>query len=252
MGMFRQLTNFVRNGVRGARICRRMEALRNTKTIRFGRLKMYREDLDALVALFQKACSDVTISDDKNRYDSLDEMKKYIGSRVKDFNIRGDNPKVHFLLNKAEQVPSSTPGQLMTQLFPELRTEEATDVADNLFFVVKDFLQSHQRTVLTPTVLIFSIIAVALTMALGIQLLQKHDPSVTPALGIAWLVAAFIMFLFLIIWSNRGHSLTLDTRLESPSFFAKNREEFGKQAVTATIGGLVGGAIGYLFGHYLK
>ena len=56
---------------------------------------------------FQKACSDVTISDDKNRYDSLDEMKRYVGSRVKDFNIRGDNPKVHFLLNKAENVPSS-------------------------------------------------------------------------------------------------------------------------------------------------
>jgi hypothetical protein len=32
-------------------------------------------------------------------------MKKYVGSRVKDFNIRGDNPKVHFLLYKAENVP---------------------------------------------------------------------------------------------------------------------------------------------------
>jgi hypothetical protein len=51
-----------------------------------------------------------------------------------------------------------------------------------------------------------------------------------------------------VIWSNRGHYLTLDTRLESPSFFQKYREEFGKQAVTAVISGL----IGYLFGHFLK
>lgn len=121
-----------------------MEPIRNTKTIRFVRLKMFREDLDALVALFKKACSDVTISDDKNRYDSLDEMKKYVGSRVKDFNIRGDNPKVHFLLNKAENVPSSTPGQTMTQLFPELRTEEATDGADNLFYAAKELITPHQ------------------------------------------------------------------------------------------------------------
>jgi hypothetical protein len=103
-----------------------MQPLRNTKSIRFGRLKMYREDLDALVSLFQRSCTSVTISDDKNSYDSLTEMKQYVGSQIKDFNIRGENPKVHFLLNKAEQVPSSTPGQTMTQLFPELRTEEPT------------------------------------------------------------------------------------------------------------------------------
>jgi hypothetical protein len=86
-----------------------MEQLRNTKTIRFGRLKMYREDLDALVALFQKACSDVTISDDKHRYDSLDEMKKYIGSRVKDFNIRGDNPRFTFCLTRQSRCPPVPP-----------------------------------------------------------------------------------------------------------------------------------------------
>ncbi|HEV2728436.1 MAG TPA: hypothetical protein VGV15_00260 [Terriglobales bacterium] len=229
-----------------------MEPIRNTKTIRFGRLKMYREDLDALVAVFQRACSHVTISDDKNRYDSLDEMKKYIGSRVKDFNIRGDNPKVHFLLNKAEQVPASTPGQFMTYLFPELRTEEATDAADNLFFVVKDFLQGHQRTALTAAFLICSIIVMALTLALGILGVVKHDPSVTPALGGASLFAGCVLLIFILIWSNRGHSLILDTKLESPSFFAKNREEFGEQAVTATISGLIGVVIGYLFGHGFK
>ena len=213
---------------------------------------MYREDLDLLVGLFQKACSGVAISDEKNRYDSLDEMKKYVGSRVKDFNIRGDDPKVHFLLNKAEQVPSSTPGQFMPQLFPELRTEEATDAADNLFLTVKDFLQDRQKTALTPSVLIFSIIAIALTLTLGIQGLARHDPSVTPALGVTGLLVAFLLFMFVLVRSNRGHFLTLDTKLESPSFFAKNREEFGKQTVTATISGIVGGVIGYLFGHFLK
>jgi hypothetical protein len=29
-------------------------------------------------------------------------------------------------------------------------------------------------------------------------------------------------------WSNRGHFLTLDTRLESPSFFQRYKEDFKK------------------------
>jgi hypothetical protein len=36
---------------------------------------------------FQKSCSSVTISDDKNSYDSLAEMKQYVGSQIKDFNV---------------------------------------------------------------------------------------------------------------------------------------------------------------------
>jgi hypothetical protein len=58
-----------------------------------------------------------------------------------------------------------------------------------------------------------------------------------------------ISILFL---SNRSHYLTLDIGPESPSFFQKYKEEFGKQAVTAAISGLIGGVIGYLFGHFLR
>jgi len=208
---------------------------------------MYREDLDALVGLFQKACSEITISDDKNRYDSLAEMKQHIGSRIKDFNIRGENPKVHFLLNKAEKVPSSTPGQTMTWLFPELRTEEATDAADNLFYAAKELITRHQQTAITPLVLIFGVFTVVGFLYLGIQGIKAGT-----GLPILWIVLAGIDFVGILIWSNRKHYLTLDTRLESPSFFEKYREEFGKQAVTAVISGLIGGVIGYLFGHFLK
>lgn len=229
-----------------------MPPLRNTKSIRCGRLIMYREDLDALVGLFQKSCASVTISDDKNSYDSLSEMKQYVGSQVKDFNIRGENPKVHFLLNKAEQVPSSTPGQMMTQLFPELRTEEATDAADTLFYVVREFIQAHQRTPLTPAVVVFGIIAIAGTALLGFQGIAKHDPSVRPSLSLAWIGLSFFLLLIILVWSNRGHLLTLDTRLESPPFFQRYKEDFKKQAVTAVISSLIGGLIVYLLDHYLK
>jgi hypothetical protein len=186
-----------------------MQPLRNTKSSRFGRLKMYREDLDALVSLFQRSCTSVTISDDKNSYDSLTEMKQYVGSQIKDFNIRGENPKVHFLLNKAEQVASSTPGQTMTQLFPELRTEEATDAADTLFYVVREHIQAYQRTPLTLAVLLFGAVAITVTLYLGVEGFREvhagQQPSILP---IVWVVVSAVMLVIIMVWSNRGHSLT--------------------------------------------
>jgi hypothetical protein len=206
---------------------------------------MYREDLDALVGLFQKACSAITISDDTNRYESLAEMKQYMGSRIKVFNIRGENPNVHFLLNKAEKV--SNEGQIITQLFPELRTEEATDAADTLFYAAKELIAAHQQTVITPLVFVFSVLAVVGLSSLGLQ-------GIVTSRGqrAALIVISGLLLMFILIWSNRSHYLTLDTRLESPPFFQKYREEFGKQAVTNVISGLIGGVIGYLFGHFLR
>jgi hypothetical protein len=206
---------------------------------------MYREDLDALVGLFQKTCSRITISDNANRYESLAEMKQYVGSRIKDFNIRGENPNVHFLLNKAEKV--SNEGQITTQLFPELRTEAATDAADNLFYAAKELIAAHQQKVITPLFFVFSILAVVGLSSLGLQGIVASRWQ-----RAALIVLSGLLLMFILIWSNRGHYLTLNTRLEAPSFFQKYREEFGKQAVTAVISGLIGGVIGYLFGHFLK
>jgi hypothetical protein len=140
----------------------------------------------------------------------------------------------------------------MTQLFPELRTEEATDAADSLFYTAKDLITAHQRTIVTFPVLIVSALAITGLFTLGSRGLRAGIGTGPYNSSLAWIVLSGVMLIIVLIWSNRGHYLTLDTRLESPSFFAKNREEFGKQAVIATISGLIGGAIGYLFGHYLK
>src|SRR5712691_8646245 len=102
-----------------------MEPIRHTKAARFLNLKMYREELDQLVSFFQTACANVRISDNKNRYESLEEMKKTVGSKVKELDIRSENPGVHFGLNQTEVVKGSNPPTQTT--FHELRTEETTD-----------------------------------------------------------------------------------------------------------------------------
>src|SRR5450759_5128569 len=115
-------------------------------------------------------------------------MKQYVGSQIKDFNLRGENPKVHFLLNKAENVPSSTPGQTMTQLFPELRTEEATDAADSLFYTAKELITAHQQTVLTLPVLLISVLAIAVAFTLGLGGLQAGIGTAQYKLSLAGMV----------------------------------------------------------------
>src|ERR1035437_1139198 len=131
--------NHIENDRIGA-LRRVMEPIRTTKTARLRKLEMYREDLDQFVGFFQSSCANVTISDSKNRYDSLDEMQLHSGSKIKDLDIRGDTPAVHFQLNQNEVV-RGTP----TPAINELRTEEITDEADLLFLKIKEFLQERQR-----------------------------------------------------------------------------------------------------------
>lgn len=59
-----------------------MEPIRTTKTARLGRVRLYRDDLERIFDIFIRGCSDVTISDSKNRYDSFDDMKKNVGNRA--------------------------------------------------------------------------------------------------------------------------------------------------------------------------
>lgn len=75
-----------------------MEPIRHTLTARLKYLKMYREDVDQLLAIFVRSCEKVIISDTKYRYDSLGEMKEKLGPRVKDLDIRGENPGVRFFV----------------------------------------------------------------------------------------------------------------------------------------------------------
>src|SRR5712691_11093534 len=118
-----------------------MEPITTTKTARFSHIEMYREEIDLFFGLFKKNCNKVTISDNRHRYDSLDEMKSNVGSIVKDLDIRGENPGVHFLLNQRKRAEGSSVGTVLN----ELRTEEITDEADALFLKIKEFLNQHSR-----------------------------------------------------------------------------------------------------------
>lgn len=224
-----------------------MEPIRHTLTARVGPFKMYREELDQLVALFQTSCKIVTISDNKYRYDSLDDMKRHVETKIGVFDIRGENPAVHFLFNQTEAVSGSNPPTQIT--FNELRTEEISETAEAVFYKIKDFLVTHQRPRFRT-----NFIGGAVVAFLGMVWSAVHNSTINATIGSPWRffasLCAFIAFIILITSVN--NYLTLETKRNSASFFVRYREEFAKSAVTSLISALTGGVIGYLLGHFLK
>jgi hypothetical protein len=230
-----------------------MEPIRHTLTARLGYLKMYRDEVDQLVAMFQQSCGKVTISDSKYRYDSLEDMKKNVAPRITDFDVRGENPGVRFLFNQMEVVKLSNPP---TQtIFNELRTEEITDAADALFYKIKDFLITHQQPRFRKG---FSFGAIVSFVGL-IWLVSQYsgvDAKGQPILAFRALPEVLILAAALVFFVASGinvkNYLSLETKRNSGSFFIRHREEFAKQAVTAGVSSVIGGVVGYCIGHFLK
>jgi len=210
---------------------------------------MYREDLDELVAMFQP-CEKVTISDNKYRYESLDEMKQHVGPKVKDFDIRGENPSVRFLFNQTEVLRGSNPP---TQtVFNELRTEEISEPAEALFYKIKSFLNDRQRSKfrmgwLAP--LIASLIGVFWFAIRNSHANAQGQPVIY--LGVLLLTSVVVFVVCLVAATYVQNYLSLETRRNSASFWIKNREDFAKHAITVLISLAVGGVIGF-FIEYLK
>jgi hypothetical protein len=228
-----------------------MEPIRHTLTARLKYLKMYREDLDQLVAIFVRDCKTVTISDSKYRYDSLDEMKQKVGPKVKDIDIRGENPGVRFLFNQTEITRIGNPP--LQAVYNELRTEEISDTADGVFYKIKDLVTKYER----PTFVkgwVLPLVIGSVGMFWFIIHNSYKNASGQFVLG-SW--PGFVVFLLLFATSlvygiSPSNYLSLESRRNSASFFIRNREEFAKHAVTATISTVIGGLAGYIIGHYLK
>jgi hypothetical protein len=196
---------------------------------------MYREDLDQLVALFQKGCAKVTISDDKNRYESLDEMKQHVGAKVKNLDIMGEDPGVHFLLNRSGVVYTGITPTLT--IFNELRTEQITDPADAFFFKVRHFLAAYERPyVRVPFAVLAGLAFFAfIVFQVSFYIRKQHGLEIrnwTPECVVSFILGFVLVFPALYI----VNSISLETKRNSQSFLAANRKEI----VLMILGGMFG------------
>jgi hypothetical protein len=174
-------------------------------------------------------------------------MQIHCGSKIQDLDIRGEQPAVHFLLNRKEVVQgSSTPA-----IFNELRTEEITDEADALFLKVKEFLEERQRPSFRPAPLamaLFSLGFFIFFLARGASRLPSGEVRVPLGAVVAFLAAV----LWLVPTLAINNLITLERKANSPSFWVRNREEFAKYAVTSGISAAFGILVGWLIGHFHK
>jgi hypothetical protein len=229
----------------------KMEPIRHTLSARLGLLKMYREDLDELVGMFERSCEKVTISDSTYRFDSLEEMKEKLAPRIKDLDIRGENPGVRFLFNQTEISNAYNPPVRVP--FNELRTEEVTDGADILFYKLKDFLVAHQQPKVRIEFVVMGVVCLigALWFAVHNAGVNKlGNATIGSAPGFLACLAAFVVFAAL---GKIRNYVSLESTRDSGSFFVRNWEEFTKHAVkeiiTVVVSALGGGIIGYYIGH---
>jgi hypothetical protein len=208
---------------------------------------MYREEVDQLVAMFQRGCEKVTISDSKYRYDSLEEMKQKVGPRIKHFDIRGENPGVRFLFNQTEIVRISNPPLQTT--YNELRTEQITDAADGVFYTIKDFLVTHQRPAFLREWIVPTILSLICMFWFVIHNSEVNKEGQAVIRSLPGLLISVVVFAGCVAMGlNSQNFVSLETKRNSASFFVRNWEEFAKHAVTAGISGV----IGYCIGYFLK
>ena len=65
------------------------------------------------------------------------------------------------------------------------------------------------------------VVAIGGLLTFGIRGLHAGIGTAQHNVSLVWIVCCGAMLIFVLIWSNRGHYLTLDTRLESPSFLPR-------------------------------
>jgi hypothetical protein len=188
-----------------------------------------------------------TISDKTNRYETLDEMKEYVGSKIHDLDIQGYEPGLHFLLNQTETIPSNPTSKIA---FHELRTEQITDDADALFYRVNEFLQSHQQKPVRMPFIYIAIVAFAWCVILSLNNTAVVNGQLAIHASVPWFTS-FIIMIGSLVWAGYIRNyVSLETKANSPSFFARNRDELVRQAIIAVFSLVVGVIVGLVLAHF--
>lgn len=232
-----------------------MLTIRRAKTARIGPLKMYREDLNQLMQLFSDYCTQVQLTDSGNhRFSDLEDYRTNMGLKIKDLDIRGENPGVHLLLNQKVVVSGpGMPGPPTTTTFSnELRTEDISDDADMVYFKIKEFLSSYER----PNAA-WLLLPAFLSMLFGIlTFVFAARPDLVPYRTVLILtsMALLALALYLVtLTSKLGQNvLILETRLNSPSFWKRKKDDLLLALFTGLLGAVLGIVGTLLAEHWIK
>ncbi len=192
-------------------------------------LKLYREDVDKLIAVFVKNCQFVRIGDEEHVYDSLDDMATHAPPRLSSLLISGVGPQAELVLRGSYKAPL---GVQRSTLWIAERNEKS----ELVFLSAKELLYKHKWN--------WSIIFRVALLCVGIVLLAvsifgKSLPSHSVVGLRSDLLALFAFGLLVgggVMHGKQVSYLTLAPRVKSESFLRRNWEKIAMAFIGAVVG----------------
>jgi hypothetical protein len=196
-------------------------------------LKLYREDLEGLISLFQGRCQHVRIADENNFYDSLSEMEEHGPSRLQCFILSGAAPHAELVVRGSYSV---TLGVQRSTLWIMERNEES----ELLFLAAADLLR--KRTWLPMVVLRVAILSlVGIAFAVGMfaksiafagHKLTDLQSSLIGVVALGGLLAGGL------VQNKQPSYISLAVRSRQQSFWERNHD-----LIRTVIGAIIGALI---------
>lgn len=184
-------------------------------------VKLYMDDIDEIVSKIQHICSELEFSDKDYEYDSLEELIKHSGDKLRELSIIGREPYISLDITKYNI---------------GLYTAGESDEAVCLFYFFKDFLRNKSKwywkflkpfvwgNMLIPATFIF----LAAWFANGIS-------SGVARVAFVVLSIIFLLFILSILKYLEGSTIYLKKRYKVISFLERNRDNIVMAIITGII-----------------
>jgi len=208
---------------------------REHKSHTFAPVTLYREEIEELLSLVSGLCEHIELSDEKNVYDSLDEMEDRLGNRFHYLQIQGTKPYANIALGTE---PFS---KWLRHDDNHVYVHEAIDGGDGelLLSRVQNFVSQHQRRV--QYFFNYPVFLLVILIDATILWLRHSHLHLSPAMNeIVSVTDETLFFGYLLVFTYfnfRGKSrISFVRRNKRQSFLQRNSDNLMMVVIGAAIG----------------
>jgi hypothetical protein len=228
-----------------------MRAVRRIVTANFQTFRPLIIDRNILVEIeeiltLNSAAVEVSFFDDEYEYKSLAELDENPGVTIRQIQMNSKEPYSRLTLGKERN------SGFLLQDSNRLFAEEG-EKGHVLFLRIREALARRQRLLSRFIRWWIFVISATINVSTGYppwhSFLNTHFGSRATSV-IDWTTDLYQFTFIYFVW--RGMSIIRLEQHPKGSFWARNREEFAKHAITVAISLVVGGIIGYLIGYLKK
>jgi hypothetical protein len=208
-------------------------------------LRLNREDLDELVALFRKRSPSVTLMDEEFSYDTVEEMGKGGRKTLGFFHLTALVPHAELWIKGKHNSQFQRSAILIL---------ENSDPANNLLLASKELLLSRRWTLKTTFLKAVMVIA-GLLLLTGLFLKDAvHGKWLgSPLLwNFTVLIVMAVLMASIYNFAQPVSLISLEYRAAERSFWNRNKDDILKYAIGALIGGVVTLLVAWITHHFFN